>query len=198
MLRFKFFILLFICVYSVTAQDTIQLTDLLKNDLKSNYLRKINALSNYFNIISDKTKNDTLRNKSIDLAVMLFMSENNLVEVSSLYTKEPKRFKVRAYLNKLKMLPYTKTTIEWFDIFFASKFTKRPDGKYEGIAQFHIRVDTTGTNIEGGKYKDITKKNIQIIIEERTIETGDQRELVWEVFLGDIKVEETKSASNQK
>jgi len=159
-------------------------------DFKDKALRKTKALSVYISTIGDKSKDEIQRNKAIDLAVGLFMSEDNVVEVSSLNSKENKRFKVRDYLLKIKMLPYRKVTIEWFDIFFSSNFTKRPDGRYEAVATIYQRF--SGANNEGGIYLDITKKNILIIIEQASIETGDKTEKFWEIFLGDIKVEETK------
>lgn len=159
-------------------------------DFKDKALRKTKALSNYISTIGDKTKDEVQRDKAIDLAVGLFMSEDNVVEVSSLNSKENKRFKIRDYLLKIKMLPYKKVTIEWFDIFFSSNFTKRPDGRYEAVATIYQRF--SGVNDEGGVYLDVTKKNILIIIEQATIETGDKTEKFWEIFLGDIKVEETK------
>jgi hypothetical protein len=165
-------------------------------DFKDKALRKTKALSNYISTIADKSKDETQRNKAIDLAVKLFMSENNLVEVSSLKRKESKPYKIRAYLDKLKMLPYTKITIEWFDIFYASNFVQRPDGRYEAIATIYQRF--TGVLNEGGNYMDITKKNIQIVIEPKEILTGDIKEHVWEIFLGDIKVEETKPVNDKQ
>lgn len=161
-------------------------------DFKDKALRKTKALSNYISTIGDKTKDDVQRNKAIDLAVGLFMSENNIVEVSSLNSKETKRFKIRDYLLKVKMLPYKKVNIEWFDIFFSSNFTKRPDGRYEAVATIYQRF--SGTSNEGGVYLDVTKKNIIIIIDQASIETGDRTDKFWEVFLGDIKVEETKKS----
>lgn len=161
-------------------------------DFKDKALRKTKALSNYISTIGDKTKDDVQRNKAIDLAVSLFMSENNIVEVSSLNSKENKRFKIRDYLLKVKMLPYKKVSIEWFDIFFSSNFTKRPDGRYEAVATIYQRF--SGTSNEGGVYLDVTKKNIIIIIDQASIETGDRTDKFWEVFLGDIKVEETKKS----
>ena len=167
----------------------LQLTEAQKLDFKDKALRKTKALSNYISTIADKSKEETQRNKAIDLAVKLFMQEENTVEVSSL-NKENKRFRIRAYLNKLKLLPYSNVKISWYDMFFASNFTKRTDGKYEAIATIYQRFE--GTTNEGGKYIDITKKSITIIIEQIEIKTGDQVATVWEVFLGDVKVEETK------
>lgn len=166
------------------------LTESQLSDFKDKALRKTKALSNYISTIGDKAKDEVQRNKAIDLAVGLFMSEDNVVEVSSLNSKENKRFKIRAYLNKIKMLPYKKVNIEWFDIFFSSNFTRRPDGRYEAVATIYQRF--SGVTNEGGIYLDITKKNILIIIEQATIKTGPKTEMFWEIFLGDIKVEETQ------
>ena len=167
----------------------LQLSEAQKFDFKDKALRKTKALSNYISTIANKSKEETQRNKAIDLAVKLFMQEDNTVEVSSL-NKENKRFRIRAYLNKLKLLPYSNVEITWYDMFFASNFTKRTDGKYEATATIYQRF--VGTTNEGGKYIDITKKSITIIIEQIEIKTGDQVATVWEVFLGDVKVEETK------
>jgi hypothetical protein len=169
--------------------EEIRLNEEQKKDFSDKALRKTKALSNYISTIADKSKEETQKSRAIDLAVKLFMSENSAVEISSL-NKQTKRLKIRAYLNKLKLLPYYKVKISWFDIFFASNFTKRPDGKYEAIATIFQKFE--GSNNDGIKYIDITKKNIQIIIEQVEIKTGDKAEKVWEVFLGDIKVEETR------
>lgn len=189
---------------AIFKKDTLKETGLFSNDslkeavlsesqladFKDKALRKTKALSNYISTIGDRSKDEIQRNKAIDLAVGLFMSEDNVVEVSSLNSKETKRFKIRDYLLKIKMLPYKKVTIEWFDIFFSSNFTKRPDGRYEAVATIYQRF--SGVNNEGGGYLDITKKNILIIIEQASIPDGDKTEKFWEIFLGDIKVEETK------
>ena len=171
-----------------TVKD-LQLTEEQKADFKDKALRKTKAFSNYISIASDKSKKEIQKNKAIDLAVKLFMNDSNMIEVSSLYNPT-KRYKIRAYLNKLKLLPYVIVKVSWYDIFFASDFVRRPDGRYEAVATIYQRFE--GVNNEFGHYIDITKKNIKIIIEQREILTGDITELKWEVFLGDIKVEETK------
>ena len=88
------------------------------------------------------------------------------------------------------MLPYKKVNIDWFDIFFSSNFTKRPDGRDEAVATIFQRF--SGEKEEGGVYKDITEKSIKIILDRASIATGPNDEMFWEVFLGDIKVHETK------
>jgi hypothetical protein len=153
--------------------------------------QKTNALSDYISIIGDKSKEEAQRIKAIDLAVKLFVSENNIIQVSSLNSSEKKTYKIRTYLNKLKVLPYTKVTIKWYKIFYASNFVKRPDGKYEAIAT--IYQEFKGETGDGSIYYDVTQKNIQIIIDQIEIKTGDQVEKRWEVLLGDIFVMETEN-----
>jgi hypothetical protein len=172
-----------------TSQGVV-LSDAQMADFKDKALRKTNALSNYISTIANKSFDDTQRDQAIDQAVKLFMDENCIVEVSSLNNTKIDRFKIRVYLRKLKALPYSKVTIEWFDIFYASNFKKRPDGKYEAVATIYQRF--TGATAEGGKYEDITKKNITIIIDRVQIAVGGTYETYWDIFLGDIKVEETK------
>jgi len=159
-------------------------------DFRDKALRTTKSLSNYIAVVADKQQDDMKRTKAIGLAVALFMSEENSVEVSALNTSLIRRFKIRAYLNKLKILPYYAVKIEWFDLFFASDFVLRPDGRYEAVATIYQRFD--GTYKDGGKYVDITKKSIQVIIEKREDWTGDQMKQEWKVLLGDIKVLETK------
>lgn len=177
-------------LFSNDSLKEVVMSEAQKADFRDKALRKTKALSNYISTIGDKTKDEIQRNKAIDLAVGLFMSEDNFVEVSSLNSPENKHFKIREYLLKIKMLPYKKVHIDWFDIFFSSNFTKGPDGRYEAIATIYQRF--TGENNEGGVYKDITKKDIKIILDQATIATGPTEEKFWEVFLGDIKVSETK------
>jgi hypothetical protein len=176
----------------IDSLNEVIMTEAQMEDFKDKALRKTRTLSNYISVIADKSKDNAQRDKAIDLAVKLFISEDKIVEVSSLNTDDIKRFKVREYFIKLKLLPYSKVTIEWFDIFYASDFKKRTDGRFEAVATIFQRF--SGITEEGGAYIDITKKNITIIIDKGEIMIGTNIETYWDIFLGDIKVVETKKA----
>lgn len=161
-------------------------------DFKDKALRKTKALSGYIAIVADKKQSEIQRNRAIEEGIKLFRSESNIVEVSVLNSPNPpSRYPIRNYFIKLKKLPYAKTTITWFDLYF-STFVKRADGRYEGVATIFQRFD--GVMKEGWVYKDITQKKIQIILSLKTIKTGDEEKLEWEVVLGDIEVVGTKAA----
>jgi hypothetical protein len=93
------------------------------------------------------------------------------------------------YLARLKSLPYTKVVIRFYDIAYISEFTKGPDGKYYSTAT--IIQEFTGFNEDNIVYTDVTKKDIEIIID--LVEDKFFNEKRWKIFLGDIKASETKT-----
>ena len=93
------------------------------------------------------------------------------------------------YLARLKSLPYTKVVIRFYDIAYIREFTKGPDGKYYSTAT--IIQEFTGFNEDNIIYTDVTKKDIEIIID--LVEDKFFNEKRWKIFLGDIKASETKS-----
>jgi hypothetical protein len=94
------------------------------------------------------------------------------------------------YLARLKSLPYTRVVIKFYDIAYVSEFTKGPDGKYYSTAT--IIQEFTGYTADNVAYKDITKKEVEIIID--LVEDKFFKEKRWKIFLGDIKASETKAS----
>jgi len=95
------------------------------------------------------------------------------------------------YLARLKSLPYTKVMIKFYDIAYIRDFTKGPDGKYYSTAT--IIQEFTGFSNDDIIYTDITKKDIEIIID--IVEDTFFQEKRWKIFLGDIKATETRSTT---
>jgi hypothetical protein len=93
------------------------------------------------------------------------------------------------YLARLKSLPYTKVVIKFYDIAYIRDFTKGPDGKYYSTAT--VIQEFTGFNEDNIIYTDVTKKDIEIIID--LVEDKFFNEKRWKIFLGDIKASETKA-----
>jgi hypothetical protein len=93
------------------------------------------------------------------------------------------------YLARLKSLPYTKVIIKFYDIAYIRDFTKGPDGKYYSTAT--IIQEFTGFDKDDIIYKDITKKDVEIIVD--LVEDNFFNEKRWKIFLGDIRATETKA-----
>jgi hypothetical protein len=96
------------------------------------------------------------------------------------------------YLARLKSLPYTKVVIKFYDIAYVSEFTKGPDGRYYSVAT--VIQEFTGFSGDNIIYTDVTKKEIEIIID--LVEDPFFNQKSWKIFLGDIKASETRPANN--
>ncbi|MDX1909525.1 MAG: hypothetical protein SF053_20970 [Bacteroidia bacterium] len=152
-------------------------------------LDKTKTLSQYISIIADRGTPFQEANDAIELSVALFISEEAQVEVSSSTTPEKKRYPIRRYLDRLKLLKYDQVEITWSDITYVSKLQKGVDGNYYGVITFMQRF----TGYKEGKpvYSDVTRKNIEVILKGYTKEVGGETRELWDVFLSDIGVVNT-------
>lgn len=151
-------------------------------------LQKTADLGTYLGIISDRSNSAGEANKAVELAVKLFIDENAEVEVSSKEGRE--RYKVRAYLNRLKLLNYDKVEISWTDISYVSDLKKGIDGNYYGVITLQQRFK--GFKDNQVVYGDITEKNIEVMMVPYQKETDGEQQQKWDVFLSDVGVVVTK------
>lgn len=151
-------------------------------------LRKTADLGTYLAIISNRSNDGGEANKAVELAVKLFIDENAQFEVSG--REGRKRYKVRAYLNRLKLLEYDKVEVSWTDISYVSDLKKGVDGNYYGIITIQQRFK--GFIDNKVVYSDITEKNIEVQVVGYQKETDGVQEQKWDVFLSDVGVVVTK------
>ena len=130
------------------------------------------------------------RKTAVELALLLFTSDTSIVEVSSLRSPKKKRLAIRKYLNNIQLLAYKRVEITWYGIYLSSDFIER-NGKYYGTATITQKFEGT-SNIELGKYVDITTKNIQVVVEQVEEFKGISSNKRWVLRLGDITVDETR------
>ncbi len=190
MLKYNFLILLIASVVSATtifAQD--QVSPERKHAIDSLALEKVHDLSKYISIVGNKSTAFSEANRVIDRASELFAPDSKM-GVSSLSSKKINYYTVRKYMERLMALNYGKVDIDWYDIQYISDLERQPDGKYVGVITIYQRFE--GTNDEGLKYKDVTKKDITIYVENKKTQIGGRTIGFWDVLLGDIRVNETK------
>jgi Asp-tRNA(Asn)/Glu-tRNA(Gln) amidotransferase A subunit family amidase len=147
-------------------------------------LQKTADLGTYLAIISDRNNSVEEANKAVELAVKLFIDENAEIEVSS--PEERNRYKVRAYLNRLKLLNYDKVEISWTDISYVSDLKKGVDGNYYGVITLQQRFK--GFIDNEVVYGDLTEKNIEVMLVPYQKEIDGEQQQKWDVFLSDVGV----------
>ncbi|MEA3452581.1 MAG: hypothetical protein U9Q83_11870 [Bacteroidota bacterium] len=154
---------------------------------KESALQKTKRLGLYIQTITDKSISDyEIKKGAVNSAVKLFMSEENVVQVSSKNSSGTNDYPIRQYLNKIRVLQYSKINITWYDIGYVSEFRKGPDGKYNAVITVFQKFTGYQDNIP--IYSDITQKNIHVTIDKIKTFQGERMD----VLLGDITVEETK------
>jgi hypothetical protein len=153
--------------------------------------QKVEEFQQYIVTIGSKDEPAEKRNMAEKEALKLFYKGSQM-EISVLMpdgTEQKVNRPMEKYLARLKSLPYTKVIIKFYDIAYISEFTKGPDGKYYSTAT--IIQEFTGFSNDNIIYKDVTKKEVEIIID--LVEDKFFNEKRWKIFLGDIKASETKT-----
>ena len=156
--------------------------------IKKQGIATINEFYDYLNLICDKNLAPGTRKKFIDIAIKLFVSENNTVQVSS-KSGRIEIIKIRTYFNRLIALPDKPFKITSYEIIFPKEFVKGEDGQYYSSSIFFLKFIESNKDYSISK---ITKKNVQLVIEKIKGNEGLTDKERWQLKLGDINVEETK------
>jgi hypothetical protein len=152
--------------------------------------QKVEELQQHIIIIGDKAQPMELRNMAEQEALKLFYKDAEM-EISTL-TADGKTNVVsrpiEKYFARLKALPFTRVEIKYYDIAYITDFIRAPDGKYYSTAT--IIQEFTGFTGDNIRYTDVTKKEIEIILD--LVEDKFFKEKHWKIFLGNIRATETK------
>ena len=177
-----------------SIQSEISLSDADIEVFKEQTRQKVDEFTQHIVTIGDKQEPADRRNLAEREALKLFYAGATM-EISTAMpdgsVKKVARPMVK-YLARLKSLPYTKVEIKFYDIAYVSEFTKGPDGRYYSTAT--VIQEFTGFSGDNIIYSDVTKKEIEIIID--LVEDPFFNQKSWKLFLGDIKASETKQRTS--
>jgi hypothetical protein len=173
--------------------DEINLSEQDIQLFKEQTKQKVDEFQQYIVSLGSKDEPAEKRNMAEKEALKLFYKGAQM-EISMMQTDgtvQKINRPMEKYLARLKSLPFTKVVIKFYDIAYIRDFTKGPDGKYYSTAT--IIQEFTGFKDDNIVYTDVTKKDIEIIID--LIEDKFFLEKRWKIFLGDIKATETKTTN---
>ncbi len=177
-----------------SIQSEISLSDADIEVFKEQTRQKVDEFTQHIVTIGDKNEAASRRNLAEKEALKLFFAGATM-EVSSVTADGSVKKVARPmakYLARLKSLPYTKVEIRFYDIAYVSEFTKGPDGRYYSVAT--VIQEFTGFSGDNIIYTDVTKKEIEIIID--LVEDPFFKQKSWRLFLGDIKASETRQRTS--
>lgn len=149
--------------------------------------RRVDEFVQYLNIISDKSLDPDEKDKAIDQATRLFLP-NATMEVTSNNWKGIKRYPIRDYLIRLKLLPYSSAKIEWHEVNYVSELQQASDGNYYGTISGTQTFTGYGSNGDDVLYSDVTRKSVKVKLQSYQKSVDGQQQQNWEVLLGNIGV----------
>ncbi len=184
---------------AITSKEANILTEisLSESDIevfKEQTRQKVDEFTQHLVTIGKKDEPAERRSLAEREALKLFYAGATM-EISSIGPDSNTRKVVRPmdkYLARLKSLPYTRVVIKFYDIAYVSEFTKGPDGRYYSVAT--VIQEFTGFSGDNIIYSDVTKKEIEIIID--LVEDPFFNQKSWRIFLGDIKASETRQITS--
>ncbi|MBN1185810.1 MAG: hypothetical protein JXB49_26245 [Bacteroidales bacterium] len=154
--------------------------------------QKIDEFQEYIIILASKEETRERKDMSEKAALKLFYP-GAIIKITTTDKQGSKKEVVRTiaeYLYRLKILPFKKVNIDFYDIAYVTTFKKGPDGKYYGTATIFQKF--TGFQGDNMVYESVTKKEIEVILEN--VEDEFYGEKRWKIFLGDIKATETTNS----
>ena len=170
--------------------DEINLSDADIEVFKDQTKQKVDEFQQHIVTIGSKEQSAERRNMAEKEALKLFFKgaemQTSVIMPDGTVTIQSRV--MEKYLARLKSLPFTAVVIKFYDLVYISSFTKGPDGRYYSSAT--VIQEFTGFTGDNLVYKDVTKKEIEIIID--LVEDKFFNEKKWKVFLGNIKATETK------
>ncbi len=170
--------------------DEINLSDADIDVFKEQTKQKVDEFQQHIVTIGSKDQPAEKRNMAEKEALKLFFKgaemQTSVIASDGQVTIQSRP--MEKYLARLKSLPFTAVVIKFYDLVYISSFTKGPDGRYYSSAT--VIQEFTGFTGDNIVYKDVTKKEIEIVID--LVEDKFFNEKKWKVFLGNIKATETK------
>ena len=154
--------------------------------------QKIDEFQEYIIILASKEETRDRKDMAEKSALKLFYP-GAIIKITTTDAQGSKKEVVRKiseYLYRLKILPFKKVVIDFYDIAYVTTFKKGPDGKYYGTATIFQKF--TGFQGDNMVYESVTKKEIEVILEN--VEDEFYGEKRWKIFLGDIKATETTNS----
>jgi hypothetical protein len=151
-------------------------------------MQRVDEFGNYLNIITDKSLDGKEREKAIEQVVKMFLP-NATIEVTTKDKPGSKKYKVRDYLTRMKLLPYSSAKVSWSEIQYVSELKQEADGNYYGtITGQQTFMGYGGTGGTDVLYSDVTQKNVKVKLQSYQKVVDGQNVNNWDVLLGNIGV----------
>lgn len=174
-----------------SKSTVLQLTDAQYEEYKAQGLGLVQEFVVMLGVIADKTADAGQKDKAISQVLKMFKPDA-LIQVSSMVRGgQSNAYKIKDYLIRLKLIPYTSVSLEWSDIQYVQELTLKDDGNYYGKIKGEQRF--MGLSNKGEvQYSDVTQKDVDVMLTPYRKEKEGKDERKWNVLLGNVGVVATQ------
>lgn len=153
--------------------------------------QKTRQFTDYLKILCDKTSNPEDLDKATKGALQLFVNEDAIIQVSTNGRDHDKSYKVKQYLNNLRVLPYDRIDVQWVNFQYVDDLKLNKDGNLEGTVSFEQIFRAYKDNAM--VYSDVTTKTANVVLKTYDVAVNGVKTKDWEVLLSEVGVFNTKS-----
>lgn len=150
-------------------------------------IKKVDEFVQYLNIISDKSIDPDKKDDAIEQAMKLFLTDAT-IEVSSANKQGKRKYPVKDYLTRLKLLPYSSTSIAWNEVNYVKDLTQSSDGSYYGTITGSQTFTGYGANNDDVMYSDVTQKSVKVKLQSYNKTVEGQQTMNWDILLGNVGI----------
>ncbi|TDE17092.1 hypothetical protein [Dyadobacter psychrotolerans] len=150
-------------------------------------IKKVDEFVQYLNIISDKSIDPDKKDEAIEQALKLFLADAT-IEVSSANRQGKRKYPVKDYLTRLKLLPYGSTNISWNEVNYVNDLTQASDGNYYGTITGSQTFTGYGANSQDVMYSDVTRKSVKVKLQSYKKSVEGQQTTNWDILLGNVGI----------
>lgn len=150
-------------------------------------IKKVDEFVQYLNIISDKNVDPDKKDEAIEQAVKLFLADAT-IEVSSANRQGKRKYPVKDYLTRLKLLPYGSTSIAWNEVNYVKDLTEASDGNYYGTITGSQTFTGYGANNQDVMYSDVTQKSVKVKLQSYRKTVDGEQTTNWDILLGNVGI----------
>ena len=152
-------------------------------------IAKTTELTNYIKIITDTSTTADEAEKAIDLACGLFINEDAVIHVLNTGTRMAHQYKIRSYLNRLKLSRYDNVFVDHTSIIYVQRFRLHSDGNYYGVSDYAVKVQCFSNGLTDLQLKP---EHATMVLRSHIKEKNGNKILKLDIFLSDASIKETE------
>ena len=155
---------------------------------QENGLNKVSTLSECLKLIIDKNIDSDVKDRAIEQATQLFLPEAIVEQTSMNPPGTIRKYRIRDYFTRLKLLSHKSVRIDWLEIKYISDLQPGEDGDYYGLLAGKQILRGNSSDGKTTAYTDLSHLNTRVKVQTYRKITNGKEHIRYEALLGNIGI----------